>query len=205
LGVARAADDDFDLEAMTVEASAFVVWGQVRQEVGGLELEGFAEFDIHLLFPIGPGDEFGEAESAVVSPGEWGVLHTADGADAGDAPSGELEGELMGAGAHGGEGDGGDGALDGGGGLEGFAAIGDGLDVDESVQAGGLELGIGLLDDGPGGGIGAGPDGGAELVSGAEVVEGSAGGEVGGDGGGGCAAGLGYLDFGQLFGEHFGE
>jgi hypothetical protein len=42
LGIAGAGDGDFDLEAMAVEASALVGVGEFGEEMGGLELEGFA-------------------------------------------------------------------------------------------------------------------------------------------------------------------
>jgi len=46
-GVARAGDGDLNLEAVAVEAAAFVGLRQARQQVGGLKLKGFAEFDVH--------------------------------------------------------------------------------------------------------------------------------------------------------------
>jgi len=42
LGVAFAGDDDFSLEAVAVQAAAFVRLGEVRQQVRGFKLEGFA-------------------------------------------------------------------------------------------------------------------------------------------------------------------
>ncbi len=42
LRITEAGDDDLDFEAMSVQAAALVVGGQLGEEMGGLELEGFA-------------------------------------------------------------------------------------------------------------------------------------------------------------------
>ncbi len=47
LGVAFSADHDFDLEAVSVEASAFVLLRNIGQVVCGLKLEGFAQVEFH--------------------------------------------------------------------------------------------------------------------------------------------------------------
>jgi|GEM_PF-2122802 len=46
-GIGFAADGDFDLETVAVEASAFMAEWELGKQVSGLELEGFAEFDVH--------------------------------------------------------------------------------------------------------------------------------------------------------------
>jgi len=42
-----ALNGDFDLEAMPVQPAAFVLGGQVGEEVGGFKLKGFAKFQKH--------------------------------------------------------------------------------------------------------------------------------------------------------------
>jgi hypothetical protein len=45
--IALSGDNDLGLEAVSVQPAAFVRLREVRQPVGGLELEGLAEFDFH--------------------------------------------------------------------------------------------------------------------------------------------------------------
>jgi hypothetical protein len=46
-GIALAGDDDFRRETVAVEAAAFVGLRQMRQQMGGFELEGFAQLNVH--------------------------------------------------------------------------------------------------------------------------------------------------------------
>ena len=96
-GIGLSGDDDFDDEAVAVQAAAFVTLRKVRQEVRGFELKGFAEFDFHvceskLHFPVGPIDEFAEGGSSVVAPAQGWILHLADRTDARGSPFGEFVG-----------------------------------------------------------------------------------------------------------------
>ena len=47
-GISVSADGDFDLETVAVEASAFMAERELGEQVSGFELEGFAEFDVHV-------------------------------------------------------------------------------------------------------------------------------------------------------------
>ncbi len=47
-GIGFTADCDFDLETVAVEASALMAERELGQQVSGFELEGLAEFDVHV-------------------------------------------------------------------------------------------------------------------------------------------------------------
>ena len=166
--------------------------------------------------------EVAEGGSAVVSPGEGWFLHTPDGADAGGAPTCEFAGDLGQAVIDGSDGDGRYEVSDGFGVSEDVGKLVDGLHVDEAVEAGELEAGIGIVDDGPGSGVRALPD--ADTAGqvaegsfdedpfdvfagglGAEFVDGAAGSDGGGVSDGNLSAGILEFASGEFGGEMFGD
>lgn len=129
----------------------------------------------------------------------------AERANASDAPASQAGGNFPGAFFGRGEADGRDFAADAFGAPKKIVEIGDGFDVDETVEGGELKAGVGLVKDSPSSRVVAAPEARIGRVGSADFVEGAFRGDGGGIGWRKGTARLSEFARGELGGELLGE